>query len=210
MIRASCGSSRRSHSSRLVRQDDNSRQPETEPPREEEPPMEPSMTCMVVVENGPDIAFACYVEERNEILVEACRASDDTEGIVERFTSLARPTLVLVSAKSISNASFVEMITKPPPELPDESTPASSSLSQSLNASERGIMPSTRSIPYRVLKTGAFELRTCKSLILQKLRVLSLRYQGDHIAGYVDPNRSQRNFPSQGRTLAFGLPATIH
>ena len=43
------------------------------------PPMEASMVCMTVVEDGPSIAFACYDEERNEILLEAVRASDDAE-----------------------------------------------------------------------------------------------------------------------------------
>jgi hypothetical protein len=178
------------------------------------PPMEASMVCMTVVEDGPSIAFACFDEERNEILLEALHASDDTEIIVERFLQTARPNLVLVGNKIVNNPSFLEMITKPPPVLPGEQETGPDAMDEQPNAEETGLggmRPSTQSLPYRMLKTGAFEIRACRALILQKLRVISLLRQDarEHAAGYDDPFRAQRQFPLAGPFESY-QPSSYH
>lgn len=176
------------------------------------PPMDASMVCMTVVEDGPSIAFACYDEERNEILLEALHASDDAEVIVERFIQTARPNLVLVGNKIVNNASFLEMITKPPPVLPDEQeTDPNATDDTNAGETDLGMRPSAQSLPYRMLKTGAFEIRACKALILQKLRVISLLRQEarEHAVGYDDPYRAQRQFPLAG-PLDWYQPSSYH
>ncbi len=163
------------------------------------PPMEAPMVCMVVVEDGPSMAFASYDEERNEILLEAVHASDDTKIVVERFLHTARPNLVLVGNKIVNNAAFLEMITQPLPALPIEEENASSDENHTGETSDAftGMRFSKSSLPYRMLKTSSFEIRACRALILQKLRVLSLfrQHAREHVIGFDDPYRAQRHFP---------------
>lgn len=171
------------------------------------------MVCMTVVEDGPSIAFACYDEERNEILLEALHASDDTATIVERFLHAARPNLVLVGNKIVNNASFLEMITTPPPALPkDDANDLSDARPTGENGDRsEGLRPYTHSLPYRILKTSAFEIRACRALILQKLRVLSLFEHNarEHAIGFGDPCRSQRQF-SLTAPLESYRPSSYH
>lgn len=195
-----------------------------EPQRGQAPPMEPSMTCMTVVEDGPSIAFACYDEDRNEILLETCRASGyDTEAVVKRFLQMARPTLVLVGNKIVRNAALLQMVTRPPPAVTgddddEEETNENENNNNNNNADtgqqqEGRITPSSLSIPYRLLKMGAFEVRACKALIQQKLRVLTLRRrqpaQG-HAIGYDDPHRNDRHFPLAAGPYAIFRPSSYH
>ena len=103
---------------------------ETGPPR-----MEPSMTCMSVVIDRSILAFACYDEERNEILLETCRIpsssgggggdsrtssssssskNKELEDIVERFKQFASPNMVLISNKIVNDASLLNTLTTAP------------------------------------------------------------------------------------------------
>ena len=218
MIRATVSSVRsrpRSSSSRLSG-DEESQYPNAPPP------MEPSMICMSVVENGPSIAFACFNEERNEILLETCLASGcDTEGIVQRFLQNARPNLVLLGNKIINNAGLLEMVTRSPPPLPGDSE--GEATEESRGNSDRGIAQgqgreqrdsttsSSSSLPYKLLKSGSFDFRSCKALILQKLRVLSLIKQRaqEYCSGYDDPNRNIRQFPLS-KSCAVFRPSSYH
>lgn len=60
-------------------------------------PLEPSLCVMSVVLEGSNIAFCCYHEEKNEIMIENCTATGyETEALVERFLQVARPNMVLV------------------------------------------------------------------------------------------------------------------
>ena len=216
MIRATSSSSRRPLSSRSSDRNGENQANDDDATDHEEaaflggaPQMEASLVCMTVVEDGPSIAFACYDEERNEILLEALHASDDTEVLVERFLQAARPNLVLVGSKIVNKASFLEMITKPPPAMPEEE--------ETLNplhgagAVPECMRPSTQSLPYRMLKSGAFEIRNCRALILQKLRVTSLLREDarEHAVGFDDPHRAHRQFPLAGPFETF-RPSSYH
>ena len=58
-------------------------------------PLEPSLCAMSVVLEGPNIAFCCYNEEKNEITIENCTATGyETEALVERFLQVTRPNMV--------------------------------------------------------------------------------------------------------------------
>eukprot|EP00934_Nitzschia_sp_Nitz4_P002886 Nitzschia sp. Nitz4//scaffold38_size140716//70331//73000//NITZ4_003145-RA/size140716-processed-gene-0.33-mRNA-1//1//CDS//3329550072//2876//frame0 len=184
------------------------------------PPMEPSMKCMAVAEHGPDIAFACFDEDRNEIIIESSHASDDAADVIERFIHATRPNLVLVNTKVVSNASFLEMITKPAPVIPGEESQANTPYATNnsldpMNNDQNNFLPSSLSLPYRVLRSSAFEVRACRARILQKLRVQSLlRHKvQEHSIGYDDPGRSQRTFAlssySQFRPSSYHALASI-
>ena len=187
------------------------------------PPMEPSMKCMSVVTDGPNIAFACYNEEQNEIILESCRASGyDTEGIVERFLQTTTPNLVLVGNKILNNTELLQLVTKPPVQVPmieeeqkEGETNRRDSNHPIQESSQEEAMPSTASIPYRVMKSGSFDVRSCKALILQKLRVLSLlqgRQAQEHTPGYGDPYRNDRQFPLAAPAPSGGVfrPSSYH
>ena len=136
--------------------------------------MEESMTCVSFVMEGSDIAFASYDEERNDIMVECARVSNNYDGagcyqeVIERFLAVARPNLILVGNKNASDTELLHALTSLPPQAstthetvsPLQSTAAATTI--------------TGSIPYQLLKSGAFDNRKCRALILQKLRVLDL------------------------------------
>lgn len=201
------------------------------------PLMEAATVCMTVVEDGPYIACACYNEERNEITMEQCHASGyETEGILERFVAATRPNLVLVGKKIVNNAPLLNIVTRPPPPLPldyssrDEQgnghgnaaastiqpgqaqaqhNPAGGSARNETN----DMAPSNQSIPYRLLKSGAFESRACRALVLQKLRVLSLLRQRQPSSSVPrDVNASMRTFPPNPllANVTYRRPSTYH
>jgi hypothetical protein len=181
----------------------------------EVPPMEPSLTCMTVVEDGPRIAFACYTEGRNEIVLDTSHANGyDTETVLERFLATTRPNLILVSNKIVSNAPLLQLLTKPPPGGEEEQVaPSQDNASTPNNNTDEGRGSTSQSIPYRLLKSGAFDLRSCQALILQKLRVLSLlrRDAQEHAAGMDDPYRHDRQFfPRQPGNHAVFRPSSYH
>ena len=172
------------------------------------PPMEVSMVCMTVVEDGPSIAFACYDEERNEILLESVHASDDAESVVERFLQTARPNLVLIGNKILNNPSFLEMITRPPPALPDEQ---GTTVLPHVTQDDGGLKPSTQGLPYRLLKTSAFEIRACRAVILGKLRVSALLRQEARERAVGSDGAYGRTFPQAGEgALQSYRPSSFH
>jgi MutS domain III len=190
------------------------------------PPMEPPMAVMSVVVEGSNIAFCCYQEEQNEIVIENCQAITgyETEAMVDRFLQVVRPTMVLVGNNIVKNTPLLQMVTKPPTPLPgeeretddgDDPPEKEANTDPKKPGTQNGaIMPGAReddshflagssSIPYCVLKSKSFDLRACQSLILHKLRVLSLlprqgedRTTNHRTTGmFQDPDRESRRFP---------------
>lgn len=182
------------------------------------PPMEPTNSAvMSVVEQGSNIAFCCYREEENEIMIEHCLANGyETEALVGRFIQLARPTMVLVGNRIVKNQPLLQAVTKPPPQLPweggngnndneepEKEAPDDPSMLPGTAHHEHGVVPGTTSIPYCILPSKNFDLRMCQGLIVHKLRVLSLipqHHQGgttNHrsIDIFPDPDRVSRHFP---------------
>ena len=154
-------------------------------------PMEASMTCVAVVEEGSQIAFACYSEDRNDIILEQSYANGhDTEEVVEQFLAVARPNLILVGNKIVANANLLYVLTRPPPQIPDEAT----------NDAQQPSTPNQKqggATPYRLLKSSAFDVRRCRAMILEKLRVLTLlrRQQAPRAHGAIDASHD-RQFPN--------------
>ncbi len=161
--------------------------------------MEPAMSVMSVVEHGSNIAFCCFHEERNEIMIENCQATGyETEAAVEHFLQLARPTMVLVGNRIVKNTPLLHLVTKPPAPLQgggrdmndgddDDEMPERVAYAKpkepgrnvglvfpGAREDENGVLPGKSSIPYCVLKSKSYDLRVCQALIVHKLRVLSL------------------------------------
>jgi DNA mismatch repair protein MSH5 len=137
-------------------------------------PQEATMTAVSVVEEGSQIAFACYDEANNMITIEQSHANGyDTEEMIELFYAATRPNMVLLNNKSASNASLLHILTRPPPQAPPEEEQEEEGAPSQPQQQFFPVDPNS-SIPYRLLRTGAFDLNKCKTVILQKLRVIDL------------------------------------
>ena len=181
------------------------------------PPMEATMKCLSVVEEGFKIAFACYDEENNEIILEESRVNGhDTERIIQSFIAATRPNLILISSKIASNAPLLDLLTKNPPPTPlhddnddahdndngngngnigDEYENGNGSRGRGQNQGQnqgqsRGDHNVQPSIPYQLLKSKAFDIKSCKELILKKLRVMALLKQSSRQQNSIMPNAS--------------------
>ena len=159
---------------------------------------------MTVVEDGSRIAFACYDEQKNEIVLEESPTSGhDTEAIIQSFMSATRPTLILISSKVASNVPLLNLLTRDPSSVVDDgrgrqpmppsqgtrkNDASSNSNEQNQNSTSTTLNPN-RSIPYQMLKSSAFDLRKSKSLILNKLRVMSLLHRTSN-RNMSNPNRN--------------------
>jgi len=75
----------------------------------------------------------------------------------------------------------------------------------------RDTSPSSSSIPYRLLKSGTFDVRVCKTMILQKLQVLSMLKHEAFRGRHNNHPDSDRNFPqiSAGGTMMY-RPSSFH
>jgi DNA mismatch repair ATPase MutS len=134
------------------------------------------MRCMSVFIEGDKMAFACYIEEKNEILLEQSHANGhDTEAVAELFLGVARPNLLLCSKKIAMNLELLQILTRPTnSEISNEDTFMSTECEVVRTETSQN---RSNSIPFKILKSGAFDLKSCRLLLLQKLRVLSLLRQ---------------------------------
>ncbi len=159
------------------------------------------MKCMTVVEDGSNIAFACYDEQKNEIILEESPTSGyDTESIVQSFMSATRPTLVLMSSKIAANAPLLNILTSSPPA-------AGASHTASNNNTRSTSAGANAAIPYQMLKSSAFDLRKCKSLILNKLRVMSLLHRSN--SNRHNSDRGSRHMDFQNHPLGQSSSAAL-
>lgn len=162
-------------------------------------PLDSAQVCMSVVEHGPRIAFAAFHEETNRIILEECVADGyETQAIAQRVLADIRPTLLLVSNKIAGNEALLDVLTTPPPN-PTEGLGANNENEENDDANAvPTAVEQPRSIPYRLMKTSSFELRSCKALILQ-LRVGSLMKPSNSASGggggQLHLNQPQRHFP---------------
>jgi DNA mismatch repair protein MSH5 len=147
----------------------------------------PSTIPMSVVEHGRHIAFAAYNQLENQIILENCVVSIDfgPNEIAERVVAAVRPTLLLLSTKICGDASLLEALSTPP------FTPSEGIDTNEDVPTAGSFVPV--SIPYRLLKSSSFDVRTCKAIIL-KLRVATIVQSSGHTGG--GPfNQPQRQFP---------------
>ncbi|KAL7436653.1 hypothetical protein ACHAXM_005294 [Skeletonema potamos] len=157
------------------------------------PDTEPALRVLSFFEQGSRIAFACYNEEENEIVFEdeCAHNGADTERIVRGVLVATRPNLILVANKVLTNAPLLECLTTMPLGSDEglranndaanvgvaaaRQSEATSVEEPAAGAGTSGNTTRTAAtIPYQLLKSSAFEPRSCRSVILQKLRVLTM------------------------------------
>ena len=158
------------------------------------PDTEPALRVLSFYEQGSRIAFACYNEEENEIVFEdeCAHNGADTERIVRGVLVATRPNLILVSNKVLANAPLLECLTSMPlgndgrgdalnnAVIADSAAQGQTETGDGREGATGGAgnsQTNTRTratIPYQLLKSSAFEPRSCRGVILQKLRVLTL------------------------------------
>jgi DNA mismatch repair protein MSH5 len=163
----------------------------------------PGMSIMSVVFEGPNVALCCYNEDRNEILLETCPATGyETESLLDRFIDMVQPTLVLVGTHIINNPTLLQKVTKAPSKLSNDGEEQDTSPQD--NSAKGSLSPPSSSIPFRVMKSGSYDLRSCKAVILQKLRVTSLSKEGKDDQNTTGQRYSEfdssRQFPSNSTT----------
>ena len=128
------------------------------------------------------IAFACFVEENNEMVLGDYRAHGyDTDHVVSQFYADTHPTQILINNKILSDGDLLSILTCQDPEK---------------------VMPA---IPYRLVKSRASsDVRTCRSLILNKLKVRSLmRHHYDFDDGAPSTHLGALSFHSLSALIDF-------
>ena len=145
------------------------------------PDTDPATRPLVVVAESSTLAFAVYDELTNAILLEECRAHGgaDTERAISGFVQLTQPNLVVVGGKVAGNSGLMRLLTQGGVGSDDDDAGPTSNGDgggEGLTEDGGGGGPAA-SIPYKLLKSAAFDLRNCRSLVLTKLRVLTLLRQ---------------------------------
>jgi MutS domain III len=151
-------------------------------------PLQTATVCTCVVDLGSRVCFATYNEDTNEMMLEESPCNGNDLGILaEKHFALVRPNLLLLGRRIVNNAAFLEALMHPIPG-------PSNGGDHDATGCNGG---SSRSMPYRVLKSGAFDSRVCMPLIVQKLRVLSLlrKAQQDGQSSGVAPTYDDGNYP---------------
>ena len=151
------------------------------------PDTDPATRPLVVVAESSTLAFAVYDELTNAILLEECRAHGgaDTERAISGFVQLTQPNLVVVGGKVAGNSGLMRLLTQGGVGSDDDDAGPTSNGDgggEGLTEDGGGGGPAA-SIPYKLLKSAAFDLRNCRSLILTKLRVLTLLRQEQQNGG---------------------------
>lgn len=138
------------------------------------------MTCLSVVEEGPRIVFAAYIEESNVIIIEDCLADGfEIKEIYGTIQQTIHPDLILASSKIISNERLLEVLTTI--QVAEGEILQAGELENrdenDCNGSENKKAPSdvykSQTIPYRLMKSSAYDIKSCRGNIL-KLKVASL------------------------------------
>lgn len=161
------------------------------------PDDEPPLSVLSFYESGSSISFAAYLEDTNEILFQDATAHSghDTEHIIHGVLLETRPNLILVGSKVLANGPLLDCLTTMP-DLGDQGV-----IIQPQNTLENDTAVSS-SIPYQLLKSAAFEPRACRTIILEKLRVLTLMHR-QTVEHDVCPHNSRSNYHSLASIINF-------
>ena len=151
------------------------------------PDTEPPLRVLSFVEQNSHIAYAAYIEESNEIIFDECTSHNghDTECFIRGALLECHPNLIVVGSKVVGNGPLLDCLVTMPTlgeddddEDNDDTTTAASN---------------KKSIPYQLLKSAAFDPRTCRTVILEKLRVLTLMHRLSSSSNHHSNNEYHRN-----------------
>ena len=164
-------------------------------PSKAAPGDEPSCV-MCVYEEGESIAFAAYDESKNSIIIQDNKNfGRDLQQVCDAFKNATLPTMVILGQRSITNPAMLEVLTSrpvqplaivPSPAPPPPENPENDALK----------------IPFKVLKSTTFDIRSCRLVILEKLHVVNIQQQAQ------DREREQNktSFPSPTSTSNSNSP----
>lgn len=166
------------------------------------PDTEPPLRVLSFVEQNSNIAYAAYLEESNGIIFDECtsHSGHDTECFIRGALLECRPNLIVVGSKVVGNGPLLEcLITMPASGEEDKED------NRVANDDTGATAASKKSIPYQLLKSAAFDPRTCRTVILEKLRVLTLmRLSSNHSNDYhLNSNNSSIPHNSSNPSNAF-------
>jgi len=179
------------------------------------PDTEPALRVLSFYEQGTKISFACYNEDTNEIIFEDTTANNgnDTERVIQNVLLETRPNLILVGNKVVANVPLLDCLTAIPPtgeggnsgNENGEGDAGNNNQQQAGNAQQQNTTTTNNNIPYQLLKSSAFEPRQCRSVILHKLRVLTLMRGQTPMTGNSDNFAHAQNMTSNQNYTAPGM-----
>lgn len=126
------------------------------------------------------------------------------------------PNLILVNSKVVANAPLLECLTRAPDlgGARRRRTGPNEEGGEDASSSSSSPQKNTDCIPYQLLKSAAFEPRSCRSIILEKLRVLTLMRRPqtmDYSDSYPSSlsSNSNTNYHSLASVLNFDSPTLL-
>ena len=126
--------------------------------------------------------------------------------MIQGVLAETRPNLILVGSKVVGNAPLLECLTTMPESGRGEGLSENHGEGRGAGADESS--QRDFSVPYQLLKSAAFEPRQCRSIILEKLRVLTLmRGRLDHFQGGVASNNN--SYHALASIINFDSPTLI-
>lgn len=190
------------------------------------PNTEPALSVLSFFSTTHHLSFSCYNEDTNEIIYEDAIAhgGQETEDVIQKVLMECRPNLILVGGKVVGNAPLLDCLTTLPAVGGDQKRRGgheNNNNNEDGDESQATNNPSTsRTIPYQLLKSAAFEPRACKSVILNKLRVITLlrRHQSSGVQQQLHhappppsstTHPSSSNFHSLSSIIDFDSPTLI-
>ncbi|GAX27184.1 DNA mismatch repair protein MSH5 [Fistulifera solaris] len=151
--------------------------------------IEERLVCMAVVEDGPRIGFAAFLEESNTIVLEDSPADGyDTQALIERVLALVQPNLLLLSSKIISNTNLLEVLTVPQSTVVEDTHNDEEEGEMNVRLSRR-----SQTTPYKIMKSSCYEKKRCRSIIL-RMQVNSIMNRRQRGHSHQD---SGRRFPTE-------------
>jgi len=130
---------------------------------------------LAVFEEGENIAFAAFDELASEIVLESTSAFGyDTMDVIQAFRrNIDEPTVILVSPRVAANEPLLDVLIKTDLTISVGDSEPASGPSES-GAPTTTTAPDAPTLPYKVLKSGAFAAPHCLANILENLEVKEL------------------------------------
>lgn len=134
------------------------------------------------------MAIAAYDESCSRIILEDVFVGEgETLDVAQRIISSIRPSFLLLPSAAIRDSELLDVLTTSLRGNDEEETDEN-------QANENIYTHPEQTIPYRLMKSSNFEIRSCKRRIM-KLRVESLKRQPRHDGSRYDG--TERQFPLQ-------------
>lgn len=148
--------------------------------------LEPAAIPLAFIQVKQRMAFAAYDESNSRIILEDVFVGEqETCDVAQRIISSIAPSLLLLPSAAIRDSELLESLTTAPLHV--------ASIGDDPEDNENTSTPPQQSIPYRMVKSSSYEIKSCKRRIM-KLRVESLkRHARQNASSRTDG--TERHFP---------------